>query len=264
MSPENLLKGPFYALEQCGLLLRDANILYRKGSFASTIVLAAFAREELGRYRILLDLWHRAKAGEAFTAKQISDVCDDHEAKQRAGMLSSTMRADRGSGLGKILRARSENHPQSQAFKNAGATLEKVDKINIKRTPGDRHKERMSALYVEPVSETQWNRPGDTSAMAAYEFLADAVNDYSGRYHQGYITSAILKRRDPDLYAAIEQWTDRPELPTPEHPLYPVSQSGGSWRRVVARFAAKVGAVATRLARSIRARCAALVAWARA
>ncbi len=44
MSPEELLKGTFYALEQCGLLLRDANILYRSGSYASTIVLAAFSK----------------------------------------------------------------------------------------------------------------------------------------------------------------------------------------------------------------------------
>jgi hypothetical protein len=57
--------------------------------------------------------------------------------------------------------------------------------------------------------------------MAAYEFLGDAVNDYSGRYHQGYIASAILKQDDPDLYTAIEQWVDRPELPAPEHPIYP-------------------------------------------
>ncbi len=63
MSPEELLKGTFYALEQCGLLLRDANIQYRNGSYASTIVLAAFAREELGRYRILLDFWRRARDG---------------------------------------------------------------------------------------------------------------------------------------------------------------------------------------------------------
>jgi hypothetical protein len=43
------------------------------------------------------------------------------------------------------------------------------------------------------------------SALAAPDFLQDAVNDHSGRYHQVYLTS--------DLYAAIEQWTDRPELP---------------------------------------------------
>ncbi len=44
MSPEDLLKGTFCALEQCGLLLRDTNILYRSGSYPSTVVLTAFAR----------------------------------------------------------------------------------------------------------------------------------------------------------------------------------------------------------------------------
>jgi AbiV family abortive infection protein len=44
-----ILEGSEYALEQCGLLLRDANVLYRNGSYASAVVLTAFAREELGR-----------------------------------------------------------------------------------------------------------------------------------------------------------------------------------------------------------------------
>jgi AbiV family abortive infection protein len=225
MTPEDLLKGAFYALEQCGLLLRDANILYRSGSYPSTVVLTAFAREELGRYGILFDLWRRARAGETFTADDVRKACDDHVTKQKAGMLSTTMRADRESGLGKILRASSENPPQSPEFQKARATLEEIDLTKQKRTPSDRHEKRMSALYVEPESETRWNRPADAaSALAAHDFLQDAVNDYSGRYHQGYITSAILKEDDPDLYGAIEQWADRPELPAPEHPLYPTSE----------------------------------------
>ena len=112
MSPETLLKGAVYALEQCGLLLRDANILYRNRSYASAVVLTAFAREELGRYRILLEFWHRARdCKETFTADQIRNACDDHVTKQQAGMFSSTMRADRDSGLGKVLRASMENPP---------------------------------------------------------------------------------------------------------------------------------------------------------
>jgi hypothetical protein len=35
-----LLKGTVYALEQCGLLLRDASILYRSRSYASAMTLA--------------------------------------------------------------------------------------------------------------------------------------------------------------------------------------------------------------------------------
>ena len=222
MSPEDLLKGTFYALEQCGLLLRHANILYRSGSYLSTVVLTAFAREELGRYRILLGLWRRARAGEVFTADDIRNTCGDHVAKQKEGMLSVNIMADRDSVLGTVLRATMENHPQSPAAQEARATLKKIDQTKIKNTPNKRHEKRISALYVEPVSETRWNRPVDAvSAMVAHDFLVDAVNDYRSRYHQGYITSAILKEDDPDLYGAIEKWADRPELPAPECPKWP-------------------------------------------
>jgi AbiV len=49
VTPKYLLQGSAYALEQCGLLLRDANLLYRSGSYASAVALAVFAQEELGR-----------------------------------------------------------------------------------------------------------------------------------------------------------------------------------------------------------------------
>jgi hypothetical protein len=43
-TPECLMKGAAYALEQCGLCLRDAALLYRGKSYADAVVLAAFAR----------------------------------------------------------------------------------------------------------------------------------------------------------------------------------------------------------------------------
>jgi hypothetical protein len=67
--------------------------------------------------------------------------------------------------------------------------LQKIDKIKANRTPDDRHSQRMRALYVEPKSCTDWNRPADLSATDAHNFLRDAVNDYAGRYHQAYIVS---------------------------------------------------------------------------
>jgi AbiV family abortive infection protein len=102
VTPEYLLKGAAYALEQCGLLLRDANLLYRNGSYASAVALAAFAREELGRWRILLDLRKQVLDGSSLTIKDIQDRCDDHVRKQAKGMLSSVMRAETASGLGKL------------------------------------------------------------------------------------------------------------------------------------------------------------------
>src|SRR5215472_11291228 len=94
-----LLKGYALALEQCGLQLRDAVLLYKNKSYASAVVLAAFAREELGRSQILLGLWRRRLGGSPMTIGDIENACDNHVEKQKAGMLSITMWADRNTGL---------------------------------------------------------------------------------------------------------------------------------------------------------------------
>lgn len=222
MTPQFILQGVWYALEQCGTLLRDANVLYRSKSYASAVVLAAFAREEMGRSNILLEFWRKAAAGESFTIEQLKQACDDHVTKQQAGMLSLTMRTDNQSGLGKILQARMKNPPQSGEWKKANAQLKQIDDIKTKRTPSDRHDKRVKALYVEPISQTEWNRPSVTTATTAYEFLVDAVNEYRVRQDR-CVSSAdsILKIDDPELYNALQQWSGRPALQPIEAPQFP-------------------------------------------
>jgi AbiV family abortive infection protein len=221
VTPQYLLEGAVYSLEQCGLLLRDANILYRSGSYANAVVLAAFAREELGRFKILLDLRRQVVAGKEFTVKQIRKRCEKHVVKQTAGMLSIVQRTDRDSELGRLLQIRTRANPQSEEWKKVDAEVAKITEQQRKRTPQMRHDQRISALYVQPnAGSKSWNRPVTTSPSAAHDFLNDAVNDYSGQYSQRYISSAdpILKHIDPELYNALEQWTDRPELQPPEWP----------------------------------------------
>jgi AbiV family abortive infection protein len=238
VTAEYLMKGYALALEQCGLLLSDAVRLYESGSYATAVVLTAFAREELGRSKILLDLWRRQRGGSTVTMEDISNACDNHVNKQRAGMLSLTIMADSETGLGKVLNDRMTNAPQSQKWKEATKTLKQIDEIKQKRTPDDRHNKRMAALYVEPKSSSEWNRPADMPVQTAHDFLRDAVNDYSGRCQNGYIGSdqSTLKHLDQALYDALEQLTDRPQLPPPEWPPWPGSdrdtiQSGG-WTMV--------------------------------
>jgi AbiV family abortive infection protein len=98
VTPEYLLEGAAYALEQCGLLLRDANLLYSNGSYASAVALAAFAQEELGRHSILLDLRRKVLRGGSVTIKEIQTRCGDHVRKQEAGVMSTAMRTDKDSG----------------------------------------------------------------------------------------------------------------------------------------------------------------------
>jgi AbiV family abortive infection protein len=229
VTPQFILQGYAYAMEQCGLLLRDANLLYRSGSYASAVVLTAFAREELGRSTIFRDFWIRASAGEAFTVEQLQEACDDHVTKQRAGMLSITMTADRDSGLGKIL---SVSH-SSPEWKQARAEIQRLDEIKTKRTPDDRHEKRKAALYVEPISEHAWNRPGVTSASNAYEFLRDAGNDYSLRTDK-----TNLKEGFPDLYNALAAWPDCPKFePPPNVGLPPAPASTATAPAIIALLA---------------------------
>src|SRR6516162_2110209 len=49
--------------------------------------------------------------------------------------------------------------PGSKESKEASDQLEKIDREKKRRIPDERHRQRMSALYVEPVSNGSWNQP---------------------------------------------------------------------------------------------------------
>ena len=87
-----LLEGSFYALEQCGLLLRSASILFDEKQLSPSIVLTAFAREELGRSRILFDALVRVEIkNETVSDFQIETLCDDHVRKQEWAQVAHAM-----------------------------------------------------------------------------------------------------------------------------------------------------------------------------
>jgi AbiV family abortive infection protein len=221
VTPEYLLEGAAYALEHCGLLLRDANLLYQNGSYASAVALAAFAQEELGRWKMLLDLRRKVLRGDRLTVEQIRTRCGDHVRKQEAGQMSTVMRTDKDSGLGKLLQSRASAKPGSKEWKAADEEIKRLDRQKTKRAPGDRHKQRMDALYVDPVSPDGWNRPiNEISQTSAFGRLQDVGNDYSLQYER-YTNPQLHKPDDPELYTALEEWTNRPTLASPERPLLP-------------------------------------------
>jgi AbiV family abortive infection protein len=216
-----LLKGAALALEQCGLLLRDANHLYRLGSYATCIAVAALAHEEMGRYQILSKLWRQALGGKSFTVNEIRKACSNHVEKQREGLLAITLTDDggRGTALGKLIRATTEAKLQSPERKKLDAELDQMIAEIKQNIPSDRHRARVSALYVEPKSETEWHRPADTTASEAFAFLLGAGNDYSMQ-RQRYTTRSNVEYYG-QLYDALEQWCERPTLVPPEWPTLP-------------------------------------------
>lgn len=210
-----LLEGIMYSLEQTGVLLRDASCLYRAGSYSSSIVLAAFAREELGRACILRDLRDKVLAGENVTVQEIKDECGNHVTKHERGQLSLVQRATDDQGLGKQLRARQNNHSHSPQYKRAEQQLDSVTRIMTKRTPQTRHELREKSLYVDPNENASgWNRPCQKSANEASTFLEDAMNDYRGMFDR--FQGGSLEWEDEVTWQALQEWPDRPELPAPQ------------------------------------------------
>jgi AbiV family abortive infection protein len=210
-----LLKGAWYALEQSGHLLHDAVKLHSARSFATAMALALLAREELGRYRILLELWQRTTKGEVFSAEDVRAAYRDHGVKQRRALLSMTYRTEGSTTeLAELLRARIKTRPGTPEFRTVAEKLKQLDKRMRKRTPADRHAMRMSATYVDINDDgTDWNRPVAFSETEATNCLMDAVNDYALQLDQVEWT---LGSAFADALAA---WPHRPPLPPPVWPV---------------------------------------------
>jgi AbiV family abortive infection protein len=143
---------------------------------------------------MLLKLRKGVLAGETLAVEDVKTACDDHVRKQEAGMTSLTLRADNDSGVGKLLQSRFKAPLGSKERQEADKQVDKIDQLKSKRTPDDRHRLRMKALYVDILSEEQWNRPArEISQTAAYEFLVDAMNDYGLQRSQWYMDLSLVK-----------------------------------------------------------------------
>ena len=203
-----LFKGAYYALEQCGLLLRHSAILHKEQVASTAAGLALLAREELGKYRILLDLWRKAMdTGSCPSPEDIHHAIEDHVEKQKQAQLSVTNRMQGPGGLLDRLRSR------IRCARQTTKAFEQLDKQKRRRTPDDRHASRMRAFYVDPSETGQgWNRPSDFSPTEARDILNDAVNDYSIQ------RSKMISSSDPMLMSALNAWPDPPELPLPPSP----------------------------------------------
>jgi AbiV family abortive infection protein len=214
---DHLLEGAVYALEQCGLLLRDANTLYRAKAYASAVVLAAFAREELGRWRMLVGLWREVRKGKEVTVADVEKHCWGHVEKQTAGMVSVAIRGHEEGG--ELIRALASAVPGTEEWK---AIQDKIDDIVVgirNHIPDERHETRQSALFVDPISANEWSRPVEKITRdVACHFLMDAANDYSIQSSQGYTELEIVKVRELERYEALAKWDDRPNMPAAEWP----------------------------------------------
>ena len=211
-----LLKGAWYALEQCGILLRDALVLYRAKSYASAVALAMIGREELGKYRMLLEEWRKAEgSGNLPTVESIQGACADHLDKQRRAVLGLTFTPEGPSAFGTAIETQIKQKPQDPEYQEAEKVIQVAIKSMAKRAPDERHTARMRALYVDlQDSGSNWNRPSQVSQDESKKFLNDAANDYAGQWHR--MRPDLLRGTgDASLADALEAWPERPQLLRP-------------------------------------------------
>ena len=210
------MRGAWYAVKQSGLLLTNAISLYSTKAYASAVLLALLAREELGKCNILLDLWRKASGGADVSVGEVQTACEDHVEKQRKGQLSTMYRTTKGAGgFANLLQERSKAKPGTSEYAELDKQLKEIDDLKVKRTPGERHSTRMKVMYVDlNDTGTDWSRPHLLPQEEAINCITDAINDYSLK--QDRLTQLdILKTFDPALATAISGWSDRPALPTP-------------------------------------------------
>jgi AbiV family abortive infection protein len=214
VSPEVLLKGAVYNLEQCGLFVRDAALLYQNGSYPGAAISAALALEALGKWKTLLDLYRKVFGGEDVTMETVSGLLNDHERMQEAGNLSTSMIADNASGLGKLLNSWFSASPRSEAREKLDEEVDELTNTKAKRDPGARHKQRIAAQYVDLMPNGTWRRPiAVTSQGNAWTLLTEAYNNYAGQRDRYINIELHFKDDEPKLFKVLDEWTGRPELP---------------------------------------------------
>lgn len=224
VTPLYLVKGAIYALEQCGLLLVDAVTLIDKKSYSSAVVLAAFAREELGRSEILINFFDVVvKKGQAVMIEEINNACKNHIEKQKWGQLSTIFRFQNDSKGGKLMLRRIElsrlGKFQSEEYKEIETKVAEMMERIRRRTPSDRHRARAEALYVQPTYDgSDWNIPKKVSPEFARNFVADTSGDYA-------LLRQILEpgtSSNAEFTGELLKWIDKPEIPLPQWPKWPI------------------------------------------
>ncbi len=185
-----------------------------------------FAREELGRSRLLRALAAEVHGGRVLTSAEVNDHCSEHVTKQQAAALSVAMHLNRGSAIDKALTNRANAAPGSDEYRRADEILEQGIRALSRRQPQNRHNDRCESLYVDlDESGTTWSRPQDLDRARVYNDICDAVNDYSGeldRLNPDGIAAGMGTDQLPvmsiQMDAARRRMTPKPQLLGPTRP----------------------------------------------
>jgi AbiV family abortive infection protein len=174
LSARDIIEGSFYAMEQAGLLIDDAAALYAQGKWPSSLVLAVFALEELGKAEILLQRGIDAATTGPKPRDQVIAGGTAHRTKLKAGQGAATVTASVSFW---------EDIPAPNTAESAAleAQLDAAQQIALDNAPAAAHAARMRALYVDLGVDEVWAKPKETGASDAYLMVSAASIQYGVR-----------------------------------------------------------------------------------
>jgi hypothetical protein len=214
-----LLEGSVYALEQCGLLLRDATALYKAGSYPSAVLIAGLAHESLDRAVRLRGLRERVLRGRQLVLPEIDAEFGEQENEE--------VLVGAGTGLSAQRRTRREERTKKPFTVGRGPTgylqgdlfVDQTRREQAQRTRTEREALRVGCLHVRPDGAAfRWHLPKDHSREEARSFLLDVLCDYARERDR--IESGLCRPEQAEYVRAVRAWEDRPGLPAPAWPSW--------------------------------------------
>ena len=126
LNPDALAKGATYAMEQAWCLLRDAVLLIQNRRYASSLVVATFCLEQLGRAEIYRQNAKQAFSGKRVTPDSMGRALTDHLPNLIKAQIPVTA---------SIAMCGEPPTPGSEAAIQLGERLEAIRKINEPGAP---------------------------------------------------------------------------------------------------------------------------------
>ena len=215
LSEEFLLQGAFYSMEQAGHLLQDAVLLFNRKRYASSLALASYSLEEMGRARIMMGNVFKVHEGGIVTGPALDREVKFGGAKAHLRKLKRGQRSGSLWQLCGLLTAQA--NPQGSSgplhLRRVSSSVEHSEAVTQLKgqVAAEIFEMRMRALYVDrAVDGTRWYRPFEISRHEALVLLKRVSRDYRAD-RKGY--RRLQKRIELSNECGYSGWSSRPKLP---------------------------------------------------
>jgi AbiV family abortive infection protein len=188
LSTRSIVLGAYYAMEQSGRLLIDATRLYEGRRWSSSLVLAVFSLEELGKADMLLMRAINAAKNGPKAIETVMAGLTRHTTKLKSGRGPLTVTASVGF-WGEV------PEPNTEEMAELHQRLAAADRIALEHAPREAHEARMRALYVDLGNYDLCSRPVETSRDDAYDISTVVMNLVYGYWDNGKGFTFTLETR---------------------------------------------------------------------